>query len=160
MGHSRTGRGMRGFTLLDIVVSVSLMTIVAGVALPEFDSRRAHILTAQRLVMASLRTARTNAITKSQHFSVSFPTANQIQIAAMRQSPAGSGNWQVDTANVQTIALPSATQIAPSSVAASVEFTSIGMAPHLTGPLQVDAQDTFGVTKSLQIWPSGQVNEL
>ncbi len=160
MTPARLHGGNAGFTLIDLVVTLSLIAILAGVALPEFDQRRLQIVTAQRLVLATLRTARADAITKSQHFAVSFAAANQLQLAPMVQNPPGSGTWQMDTANMQTIQLPSATQVAATVLGVTVEFTARGTARNLTGPLQIDAQDTYGVTKSLQVWPSGQVNEL
>ncbi len=160
MNDAQTRRGVGGFTLPDLMVTISLVTILAGVTLPQLDSRRMQITTAQRLVIATLRLARVNAITKSQHFTVSFPALNRMQLSAMVQSPAGSGIWQVDPANVQTIQLPNATQVALADVGVTVEFNGRGMAPNLNTPLQIDTQDSFGVTKSLQVWPSGQINEL
>jgi prepilin-type N-terminal cleavage/methylation domain-containing protein len=151
---------IRGFTLIDVVTTLSVIAILAGIALPRFDNRRVDIMAAQRLVIAKLRLARTNAITKSVHFRVSFPTASQIQVASMQENPPGSGTWQVDSSNVQTIPLPNVTQIQSSEVGTSIEFNSRGIAVNLTAPQQIDARDTFGVTKSLQVWPSGQVNEL
>jgi Tfp pilus assembly protein FimT len=150
----------RGFGLIDMVTTLSVVAILAGAAFPSFDNRRVQIIAAQRLVIADLRLARTNAITKSVHFQVSFPTARQIRVARMQESPPGSGAWQVDSSNVQTTTLPNVTQIQSSEVGTSVEFNSRGMAVNLTAPQQIDARDTFGVTKSLQVWPSGQVNEL
>jgi Tfp pilus assembly protein FimT len=143
-----------------MATTLSVVAILTGIALPHLDSRRMNIITAQRLVMANLRLARTNAITKSVHFQVSFPTASQIQVARMQQNPPGSSTWQVDSSNVQTISLPDATQIQSTEVATSIEFNSRGIAVNLTGVQQIDAQDTFGATKSLQVWPSGQINEL
>ena len=114
----------------------------------------------QRLLIANLRLARTNAISKSVHFKVSFPSATQVQVARLKESPAGSGIWLADTASpAQTITLPASTSVKSTVVGTSVEFNSRGLAVRLTGPWQVDAQDAFGVTKSVQVWPSGQVNE-
>ncbi len=149
-----------GYSLVELMVTVSLVAIVAGIALPRWDPKRVQLSAAQRSVIANLRLARTSAISKSVHYQVSFPTVTQIRVSRMQENPVGSGTWQVDTSNVQTIKLPSVTQVKSSVVGNSVEFNSRGIALNLTALWQIDLQDTYGNTKSLQVWPSGQVNEV
>lgn len=116
-----------------------------------------QINAAYRLVIAQLRGARSNAITRSTHFTVAFPTADRLVVERMQQV---GGVWIVDSGDVRTITLPSATQLASSVVGTSVEYNSRGVAVNLAAPRQIDVVDAFGVTKSLQAWPSGQVNDL
>lgn len=126
-------------------------------AIPRFDARRMRVNSAQRLVIANLRLARTNAITKSVHFTLDFPTSVQVRVQRMMEV---RGAWEVDSSDVQTISMPGGTAVPDALVGTSIEYNTRGMAINLAAPLQIDITDTFGVTKSLQAWPSGQVNEL
>lgn len=149
-----------GYTLIETVVIVALLGVLAAIAIPRFSRQRIQIVNAQRMAIASLRLARTNAISKSVHFQVAFPDSNHLRVSRMVESPEGSGNWQVDTSSVQASALPAPTSFASAIVGTSIEFNSRGYVVNLNAPLRVDAQDTFGATKSLQVWPSGQIYEL
>ena len=150
----------RGYSIIEIIVTMTIFAIIAKIALPEFDNRRLQVTQAQRLLIANLRTARCNAISKSVHYQVAFPSTTQISMSRMLENPAGSGTWVVDTNNVQTTKMPKVTNLPTALVGTTVEFNTRGLAINLTEPQQIDAQDIFGMTKSLQVWPSGQVNEL
>ena len=155
------GLGMRGSTLMQLLTAMSIMAALAAIAVPRFDSRRMQILTAHRLVISNLRVARANSISKSVHFTVSFPSNNVITVQRLKESPANSGTWVTDdTYTAQSITLPSTTTMKTAAVGTSVEFNSRGLAVNLAAARQLDVQDSYGVTKSLQVWPSGQVNEL
>jgi prepilin-type N-terminal cleavage/methylation domain-containing protein len=160
--HSKSGgrRAARGYTMIEVVMTMAIVGIIAAIARPHFDARRLQIVTAQRMVIANLRLARTNAITKNVHFQVTFPASQQLRVSRMIETPAGSGTWLVDSTNVQTIPLPPVTQVASGVVGASFEFNSRGFPLNLNAVRQIDLQDTYGATKSLQLWPSGQVNDL
>ncbi len=151
---------VRAYTVLELMVNLAIFAIVLKTAVSYCDPKRMQIVAAQRQLIANLRVARTNAITRSVHYQVSLPTATQIKIAQMQETPAGSGTWQVNSTNVQTINLPSVVQIKSTEVGTTIEFTSRGWVVNLAAPLQIDAQDSFGQTKSLQVYPSGQVNGL
>jgi hypothetical protein len=112
------------------------------------------------LVIANLRLARGNAINESGHTQVALPSLNQMRVAPTVENPAGSGTWQVDTSRVRTISLPTSTQFSSAMVGTVVEFISRGFVVNLTAPLRITAEDKFGATRSLRVWPSGQVHEL
>ena len=149
-----------GYSASELLVVVAVMALIAATALPQYRVSRMQINVAHRMVIANLRLARASAITKSTHFQVSFLDLNRVQLARMQQVPAGSGNWQVDTSNTQVINLPSGTQVASGLIGTTIEFNSRGFAVNLSTPMRIDTQDIYGVTKSLQVWPSGQVDEL
>jgi prepilin-type N-terminal cleavage/methylation domain-containing protein len=169
--YDKSGRlcgGTAGFSLIEMVVTVAVLSIVIGITLPNFDSRRVAVLAAQRLVIAQLRIARTNAITKGVHYMMEIPTSSTTQFKIEGMVLNGT-IWQVDSTKVQTMTLPTNTQFAAAALNTRVEFNTRGMAVTTTtadGPAhppatkQVDITDIFNVTKSLQAWPSGQINEL
>jgi Tfp pilus assembly protein FimT len=146
------------------VVTLAIVAILTAIAVPALKANRMNIVTARRQVLATLRLARADAVTKSIHYQVSFPTpGNSVTLSGMLQSTPGSGTWAVDTTKVQTTALPASTQVTTTSRAIIVEFNTRGMVVNPTpGPtpgVQIDLSDTFGITKSLKVWPSGQMNE-
>jgi prepilin-type N-terminal cleavage/methylation domain-containing protein len=150
--------GVSGYSLAEMMVTLSIMAVVTAIAVPRWNAGRMNILAARRIVIANLRLARANAITKSLHYQVSFPDGGHVSLSGMLQSPAGSGTWVVDTTKVQTSALPAGTQVP--AVSTRVEFNTRGMVVNASTMTQISVTDSFSGTKSLQVWPSGQVNEL
>ncbi len=153
------GSGVGGYSLLDLTVSLCMIAVLSAIAMPGWKADRMNILTARRMVVATLRLARADAITKSVHYQVSFPDTAHVSLSAMQPDPLHPGNWLVDTTKVQTSPLPSRTQVGASSLSAIVEFNTRGMVANLGSMQQIDLSDSFGNTKSLQVWPSGQTNE-
>jgi hypothetical protein len=141
------------------MAAIGITAILSAVAIPMWQASSMNILTARRMVSANLRLARANAITKSLHYQVSFPDAGHVALAAMMQSPAGSGNWVVNTAKVQTSALPAKTDVPAGSLSTVVQFNTRGMVVNASTVVAISLTDTCGNTKSLQVWPSGQINE-
>jgi Tfp pilus assembly protein FimT len=141
------------------VVTLSIVAILGAIAVPSWKASQMNILTARRMVLANLRLARANAITKSLHYQVSFPDAGHVTLSGMLQSPAGSGTWVVDTTKVQTSALPANTQVSAAALSTTVQFNTRGMVANATTMTAISLTDSFSNTKSLQVWPSGQINE-
>src|SRR5262249_28874392 len=77
-------RSTAGLTLVDLVTTLSVVGIVASTAMPHFDKRRANVGTTQRLVIANLRLARSNAVTRNVHYQVEFPSASQMKVERMK----------------------------------------------------------------------------
>ncbi len=136
-----------------------MIAVLSAIAMPGWKANRMNILTARRMVVANLRLARANAITKSIHYQVSFPDTSHVSLSAMQLDPLHPGTWVVDTTKVQTSALPSRTNVAASSLSTVVEFNTRGMVVNVSSMKQISLSDSFGSTKSLQVWPSGQMNE-
>ena len=158
---------MRGYSLIEVIVAMAIFGILARTAVPHFDARRMKINAAQQLIAANLRTARAKAITKSTHYRIDFTSASQILVEPMVQQV--DGTWSVDTPKVQTVPLPSYTHFASGSqctspctpvIGTAIEFNSRGMATNLAAVQQVTLVDDFGISKAIQAWPSGQINEL
>ncbi|MGD0948199.1 MAG: GspH/FimT family pseudopilin [Candidatus Binatia bacterium] len=140
-------------------MTLSIVAILGAIAVPSWKASQMNILTARRMVLANLRLARANAITKSLHYQVSFPDAGHVTLSGMLQSPAGSGTWVVDTTKVQTSALPANTQVSAAALSTTVQFNTRGMVANATTMTAISLTDSFSNTKSLQVWPSGQINE-
>jgi Tfp pilus assembly protein FimT len=151
--------GTHGYSLIQLVVTLSIVAILGAIAVPSWKASQMNILTARRMVLANLRLARANAITKSLHYQVSFPDAGHVTLSGMLQSPAGSGTWVVDTTKVQTSALPANTQVSAAALSTTVQFNTRGMVANATTMTAISLTDSFSNTKSLQVWPSGQINE-
>jgi prepilin-type N-terminal cleavage/methylation domain-containing protein len=150
---------MRGYSLIEVMVTLGIGAVLIAIAVPMWNANRMNVLTARRMVLANLRLARTNAITKFVHYQVSFPnTGHVVALSRMVESPAGSGTWVADTTKVQTSALPADTQV--STAAVIVQFNTRGMVANATTMTGISLTDSFGNTKSLQVWPSGQTNEM
>lgn len=151
-----------GYSLLEMMIALAISGIVVSTAVTGIKSTREQVTVAQRTLIANLRRARWNAIIKNVHYAVAFPTTTQIVVERMQLL---NGQWQVDSSDVRTITLPSGTQLGPSSgtgkiIGTTVEFNTRGMVVNLTQVEQINITDTFQVTKSLQAWPSGQINDL
>ena len=166
-GKPAKGASNQGYSLVEVVVAVAIFGILARIAIPHFDARRMRIINAQRLVMANLRTARAGAITKSVHFRVDFLSSSQFRVSQMKQDV--NGNWLIDDTKMQTLTLPQNTQFASGSqcvspcqaiIGTNIEFNSRGLAVNLAAAEQITLIDDFSISKAMQTWPSGQVNEL
>jgi hypothetical protein len=136
------------------------MVVLGGMALLMLNTSALGVFLARRTVLVTLRLARANAITKSIHYQVSFPDAGHITLSGMRKDPAGSGAWVVDPAKVQTIALPALSQVSAASLSSRMEFNSHGLVANATAMTQISLTNSSGTTKSLRVWPSGQINEM
>ncbi len=154
---NRTCGAPEGFTVIELLIAMSMLGIVAAIALPQYRAAQVQIKAAQQLVIATLRGARASALTKSVHFAVEFASSRQLVVERLQEVDTV---WQVDTSDVHSIPLPPVTQFADTVVGTRVEFNSHGEAVNLTGPQQIDLFDSFGATTSVQAWPSGQVNDL
>lgn len=140
--------------MVEVVFLVAILGILAASAMPNLNPKRMQINAAERLVVANLRLARTNAITRSVRYQVRFPSTTQMRVERLKEI---AGVWSVDPADVKVIELPSAVRVASENVGDSFEFNTRGFAVNLTEPRQIDFADTYGVTRSLVAWPSGQV---
>ncbi len=146
-------------TIIELLVTLSILAIVTASAPLLLDATRLHINEGQLVLIGSLRLARANAINKSLHYQVTCH-ATQFIVARMAENPPGSGTWVPDPSTpAQTTTLPSRTHLIQ-VFDTVVEFNARGFAVNLSTVKQLDLQDDFGVIRSLQIWPSGQVNEL
>jgi Tfp pilus assembly protein FimT len=145
--------------MVELIVAVSILAILMRIAVPLWKASSSNIMTARRMVVANLRLARANAITKSVHYQVSFVAdIGAVKLSGMLPPTPPATTWTVDSTKVQTSALPKSTQTSTPSVV--VEFNTRGMVVNSNTITLITFTDSFGHTKSLQVWPSGQVHEM
>lgn len=147
-----------GSSLLEVLVAVGIVAILAHGALTSTSSaRRLGLFDAQRQVMAQLRVARTNAIASTSHYSVRFVSSTQFRVFPMTSN---GTSWQLASKPSNVVTLPSGVFFPSTVVGTTIEFNSRGMVPALTAVRLIQLRDASNQTMSLQVWPSGQVNEL
>ncbi|HVO23070.1 MAG TPA: prepilin-type N-terminal cleavage/methylation domain-containing protein [Candidatus Margulisiibacteriota bacterium] len=150
---------MRGYSLIEVTVAIAVLAILVRIAVPIWKAGSLNVVTARKVVMANLRAARANAITKSMHYQVSFVADNNsVKLSGMQQPTPPATSWTVDTLKVQTSTLPKSTWVSTPSVV--VEFNTRGMVVNSSSVTLITFADSYGRTKSLQVWPSGQIHEM
>lgn len=79
--HNRRKSRLRGFTIIELLLVISVIGIMAGFAIPRIDLTRFRVDAAARLVRTLLMAANRNAITRQSNVIVSFDsTYNRLRI--------------------------------------------------------------------------------
>jgi prepilin-type N-terminal cleavage/methylation domain-containing protein len=79
--QSLTRSGPRGYSLIELLVVVSMLAIIAGIALPQINVTAIRMDAGARLVRSSLQLAERLAITRQHNVLVSFDYAkNRLRI--------------------------------------------------------------------------------
>jgi prepilin-type N-terminal cleavage/methylation domain-containing protein len=156
-------RGSAGFTVVELIVAMGIVGVLLMVALPHFNRGALNASSVTQGVVANLRLARANATGRGVHFRVTF-TASSYTVRRLKQD---SGNWIVDSAfAAQTVQAPSGVSFTTIQGDGTIEFDTRGLIVPLSGQLVGETEilrvtDTArGQTKTLQVWPSGQVLEV
>ena len=164
MGQPRASRSFafplttaRGYTMIEILVAITIFGIIARTASSAYTAKRLQLGAAQRQVIAQLRLARSSAISQDTHYSVSITSTTQLKVFPMTLN---GTVWQASSTPSVKLTLPSVTSFSTTVVGKTFEFNSRGVVLGASAVQQVDLKDTYNATKSLQVWPSGQVNEL
>jgi prepilin-type N-terminal cleavage/methylation domain-containing protein len=151
----RSLKAVRGFTLLELLVAIALLTVMAGTALPSLPRKPYAVWTAQTQVLAELRRARNDALTKGDHFRVDITGASSFVTYRMTLV---AGAWVPNGAPVRTGSLPDGILFL-TGVGKQFEFTTRGLmvTPDAATTLFMEDPDT-AISRGVTVWPSGQVS--
>jgi Tfp pilus assembly protein FimT len=147
--------GRAGYSIIELLANVALLSALAAATIPHVDTRREDINSTTKQLTSDYRWARVRAITGGVHFAVKWTDARTYQIERMKENPPGT--WVLDTI-VKQVTLPAT--VSHSAGLGRVEFNTRGlMISSNETVLQTLADTSFGATRVLAIWPSGQTNE-
>ena len=150
-----TYRTVRGYTVMELMTVVGLTGIILGMAIPNIPRGTYDLWGTQTLFLGDIRSARTLALTKGDHFRLLVTGANSYQVRRMQLMGA---IW------IDRVQAPVASRTLPAHVtfAAGVnntyEFNTRGL---LVNPGAVQSilltDERSGHYRGITIWPSGQV---
>lgn len=144
--HARTPQ--RGFTLVELVVSISVLAVLAAIATPSFQ----RMIEAQRLrtgafaLISDLTLARSEAVKRGE------------SVELMPVGGDWAGGWQVQVAATsETIGSQNqvGTGITLSSDAASVRFNRYGQVDTIAS-IRIALSDTYDGRRCISLDPSGR----
>jgi len=142
-----------GYTVMELMMTVVLIGVLVGTAIPHLDTTRESINGALESVVGDLRFTRARAITTGRHYAFDIIDAQTYRVQRMRDD--GSG-WTADSISRQ-VSLPEHVELALDG-ASVLEFNSRGMMISAELPPTLTLNDMkFGAGREVLIWPSGQI---
>jgi len=134
-------RGESGFSLMEMLVVVSLVAIGAGIAMPLIGQWGPALQSdgALRVVMGLLVQARETAITQRRDMQVTFTNGNQVQIIREEVPP------------------PATTLIANQFLESNVQFALIPGVPDTPDAFGNANPISFGAAATIQFSPDGML---
>jgi prepilin-type N-terminal cleavage/methylation domain-containing protein len=74
----------RGFTLIEAIITVTIIAIFAVMALPRLNSTRMQVRSVSRQIMGDMRYARTLAVTDNRNVEVRFDSKREYYIDGVK----------------------------------------------------------------------------
>ncbi len=140
-------KSSRGFTLVELVIVVTIVLVLSALALPSFNQWRqnAAYRDTARNIMSELRQAKSQAVEKN--------VAQQVQFDALSQS---YGSSDVGSTITNMTKLDLASQVTISPTTNNIQFTPMGIASTGTGTVYI--LDSSGKQRFyVQVDPTGRI---
>lgn len=149
-----------GSSIAELVVTVGIIASVMGTGVLSIERDYLDLATAKQNLVTDLRRARMQATLKGAHFRFEAE-GNSYAISRLADAD-GDGVWEVDEEfTPKTVDLPAGVTIAAPLPA---EFDGRGLlvpdGNGYTGIVTLYMSDGEGSSKIIQVWPSGQVEEV
>lgn len=123
-------RRQAGFTLIELMVTVTIMSILMALAFPSMAAwmRNSKVRTVADALQNGLRTAQTDALRRSRQ--VVFSLTNSTNPKASLSAVANGSNWSINT--VKLLSTDSTAEFVEGGV-----LTSVGSGVQITGPAAI-----------------------
>jgi Tfp pilus assembly protein FimT len=153
LGVSLVFRRDEGYSLIDILVVIAIVSVVAGMAIPGLSNvtERLKLGTATRDVERELQTARLKAVTSNRPIRVRFncPSAGYYRMVELIGTPGTPATEDSATNRCQETAYKS-----------PANDSNPLTRPNHDGPLRkLPDTVTFGSVFTLEFWPDGSVHK-
>ncbi len=148
---ARTADRMKGFTIIELMVTVTIFAILVAAALPAYNDfvRNQRVKTASFDLFSSLVQARSEALTRN----------TTITVTPMSVGNWASG-WEVKTGTTvlrKQEPIANVTMVGTPNAVASISFTGSGrITAPLNGGIQIYATGTGITTRCIKIDTSGR----
>ena len=93
MAERRTGNRQSGFSMMELLIVVSIILIVTAISITQLrpNLQNARIDAAMRQVLETLRQAREYSIANRRYVQLKFPATNQLQLIQLDTLTPGAG---------------------------------------------------------------------
>lgn len=143
-----------GFSLVELIVAFVFFAVMAGTALSVLPRNSHGVWNAQATLVAELRRARNEALTKGDHFRVSITSATTW--ATHRMTLVGNV-WTPGASPIRSGTFPGQTTVT-SGVGLSFEFMTRGLMVNPSAAATIVLKDPNSpYQRSVIVYPSGQV---
>lgn len=149
----------KGLSLLELLVAIAMLSIIGAIAIPHLNKSIFNLSTATQMLVASIRVARADAVSRGTRYRVVLGT-NSYSVQRLQLS--GDGEW-VPASTTEEVNLPSGITINVMDGDGVIEFNTRGLVVPAPGEELAEIEQLTlhdsrdGDTKYLEVWPSGQV---
>ena len=153
-GAARAG----GYSVVELLVAFVFFAIIAAMAMPTLPRNRYGVWNAQATLLAELRRARNEALTKGDHFRVSITSATVWATHRMTLTGCpGACTWTPGASPIRTGTFPGQSTVT-AGVGTQFEFTTRGLMINPGAATTITLKDPNSTyTRGVIVYPSGQV---